>query len=100
VVAVVLGFLVLSTGLSTIFRGVVTAWQAWEPRHMGLISVGQPAARSGRSMIDDDLSGRPDRESGDDTQAGERLNIVIDCYAHGRARRISTRSGRGRAAIP
>ena len=27
---IVLGFLVLSTGLSTIFMGVVTAWQAWE----------------------------------------------------------------------
>jgi hypothetical protein len=27
---IVLGFLVLSTGLSTIFTGVITAWQAWE----------------------------------------------------------------------
>ena len=27
---IVLGFLVLSTGLSTIFMGLVTAWQAWE----------------------------------------------------------------------
>src|SRR5262252_7675711 len=27
---IVLGFLVLSTGLATIFTGVITAWQAWE----------------------------------------------------------------------
>jgi len=28
----VLGFLVLSTGLATIFTGGITAWQAWEER--------------------------------------------------------------------